>query len=93
MCQTSGEFFHEWEGRRRSGCHEQNRVIGGHTAIRVCSVEGDTYGITQGSIQRFSFHASIGGDDNQHGGQSRGEHASTLGHSTNGVTEAIGVDR
>ena len=45
-------------------------------------------GGAQGLVEGAGFEVGVGGDDHEHGGEARREHARTLGHSADGVAGA-----
>ena len=73
----------------RAGSQQQHGVVGGHAAVHVDAVERHFDSGVQGGLKLSGGHDGIGGDDAQHGGQLRGDHAGTLDHATD--TEAVGT--
>jgi hypothetical protein len=57
-----------------------NSVIRRTAAVDVEPVEGLRVARAQRMFQRGGVGDGIGGDDAQHGGQRRGQHARALGH-------------
>src|SRR5690606_39229687 len=60
--------------------HQQDGVVGGHAAVGVEPVEGDGGGGAQRPVEGLGGQVGVGGDDAQHGGQRRGQHARALRH-------------
>ncbi len=59
---------------------QQHRVVGGHAAVGVDPVEGGRGGRPQRPLQVRGGHHRVGGEDDEHGGQRRRQHARALGH-------------
>ena len=62
------------------GCQQQHGVVGRAAAVDVEPVEGLGRGVAQRPVECVGVGDRVGGDDAQHGGQRRRQHARALGH-------------
>ncbi len=69
-------------GRDAGGAAAQQRhgVVRGHAAVGVQPVEADPGGLAQRAVGGGRVDLRVGGEDHEHGGQLRREHAGALGH-------------
>jgi len=65
---------------RGTGRHQQDGVVGGHAPVGIDSVKGGRRRSAEHGIQIETGDIGIRGEDDEHGGQRRREHARTLGH-------------
>ena len=72
-----------------TGGQQQHGVVGGAAAVDVEPVEGQRGRFPQGMVQRGGVGDGIGGDDGEHGGQRRRQHARTLGHAADGPVVTV----
>ena len=63
---------------------QQNRVVGRAAAVDVEPVEGPGGRRAQRVVECVGVGDGVGGDDAQHGGQRRRQHACALGHAADG---------
>src|SRR5215217_1026406 len=75
-----------------AAAHQDHCVVGGHTTVAVYPLEAASARAGELTMKLVGIDYSVGGQDNQHRGQARCEHAGTLSHATDGPT-FVGVAR
>ncbi len=83
------------QGRRdagRAAGQEGDGVVGRHAAVGVEPVEADPGRGAQGGVEVLGARDGVGGEDDEHRGQLRGEHAGALGHPADRPAGALDDD-
>ncbi|SIJ87190.1 Uncharacterised protein [Mycobacteroides abscessus subsp. abscessus] len=74
---------------RSTRAHEDDGVVRRHAPVGVEPVEGAVGGCAQCGVEDRLVEGGVGGDDDEHRRQPRGEHACALGHAADRVPLAL----